>query len=76
MRKRHLLSAVSHNLGLVMRKLLGTGKVRQFAMLWSRLSTAVNALAGPLSRSQPSTAIRSHLFSIFRPTKTAQVLTA
>lgn len=75
-RKRHLLGAVSHNLGLVLRKLLGTGKVRQFAMLWSRLSTAVNALAGPLSQLQPSTAICSRLFSIFRPNTPAHVLTA
>jgi transposase len=75
-RKRHLLGAVSHNLGLVLRKLLGTGKVRQFAVLCSRLSTAVNVLAVPLSRLQPSTAICSHLFSIFRQDTPAQVLTA
>jgi hypothetical protein len=35
-RKAHLLRAVAHNLGLVLRKLLGSGKVRQFAALWSR----------------------------------------
>ena len=75
-RKRHLLGAVSHNLGLVLRKLLGTGKVRQFAMLWSRLSTAVNALAGPFSRLQPSTPICSRLFPFLRPNTPAHVLTA
>ncbi|MCA9075840.1 MAG: transposase [Planctomycetaceae bacterium] len=75
-RKRHLLSAVSHNLGLVLRKLLGTGKVRQFAMLCSRLSTAVNVLAGPHSRLQPSTTICSRQFSTFRPNTPTRILTA
>tara|TARA_R110002096_G_scaffold164387_1_gene332231 strand:- start:55 stop:1431 length:1377 start_codon:yes stop_codon:yes gene_type:complete len=32
-RKRHLMTATAHNLGLVLRKLLGTGKVRQFGSL-------------------------------------------
>ena len=35
-RKRHLMTATAHNLGLVLRKLLGSGKVRQFAALWLR----------------------------------------
>jgi len=36
-RKRHLMAAMAHNLGLVLRKLLGTGKVREFGSLcaWS-----------------------------------------
>jgi transposase len=34
-RKRHLLAAAAHNLGLVLRKLLGAGKPRAFAaLLW------------------------------------------
>ena len=36
-RKRHLLAAMAHNLGLVLRKLLGSGKVREFAALWARV---------------------------------------
>jgi transposase len=32
-RKRHLMAATAHNLGLVLRTLLGTGKVRQFGSL-------------------------------------------
>jgi hypothetical protein len=36
-RKRHLLAAAAHNLGLILRKLLGAGKPRAFADLWQLL---------------------------------------
>ncbi len=36
-RKRHLKTAMAHNLGLVLRKLLGTGKVRQFGSRCARV---------------------------------------
>jgi len=36
-RKRHLMTAMAHNLGLVLRKLLRTGKVRQFGSLCARV---------------------------------------
>ena len=75
-RKRHLMSAVAHNLGLVLRKLLGSGKVRQFAVLWSRGSTAINALAAPIRRLEHSTLICSRLVSTFRQNTPAHVLTA
>ncbi len=43
-RKRHLMAATAHNLGLVLRKLLGSGKVREFAALWARVSASVCVL--------------------------------
>jgi len=43
-RKRHLLAAMAHNLGLVLRKLLGSGKVREFAALWARVLVPVCVL--------------------------------
>lgn len=36
-RKRHWMTVMAHNLGLVLRKLLGTGKARAFAALCARL---------------------------------------
>jgi len=33
--KRYLLQAAAHNLGIVLRKLLGAGKPREFAALWA-----------------------------------------
>jgi transposase len=33
--KRYLLQAAAHNLGVVLRKLLGAGKPREFAALWA-----------------------------------------
>jgi transposase len=36
-RKRHLLVAAAHNLGLILRKMLGAGKPRAFAALWQLL---------------------------------------
>lgn len=42
-RKRHLLSAAAHNLGLILRKLLGTGKPRAFWDLWQLLRLFQNA---------------------------------
>ncbi len=49
-RKRHLMTAVAHNLGLVLRKLLGTGKVRAFAALAARMCAFLAALNGPTNR--------------------------
>lgn len=43
-RKRHLMAAMAHNLGLVLRKLLGSGKVREFAALWARIFASECAL--------------------------------
>jgi len=43
-RKRHLLAAMAHNLGLVLRKLLGSGKVREFAALGARVSAPLCVL--------------------------------
>jgi transposase len=43
-RKRHLMAAMAHNLGLVLRKLLGSGKVREFAALWARILASECAL--------------------------------
>jgi transposase len=42
-RKRHLLAAMAHNWGLVLRQLLGSGKVREFAALWAHVSASVCA---------------------------------
>lgn len=36
--KRYLLQAAAHNLAVVLRKLLGAGKPRQFAALWALLA--------------------------------------
>ncbi len=59
-RKRHLLSAVSHNLGLVLRKLLGTGKVRQFAGMWpQRLARILTNL--------PAMSLRWSLTDVLHP---------
>jgi transposase len=41
-RKRHLLAAAAHNLGLVLRKLLGAGKPRAWAALWRLLGLLQN----------------------------------
>ncbi len=43
-RKRHLMAAMAHNLGLVLRKLLGSGKVREFAALWAHVLASVCVL--------------------------------
>lgn len=43
-RKRHLMAAMAHNLGLVLRKLLGSGKVREFGALWARILASECAL--------------------------------
>lgn len=75
-RKAHLLRAVAHNLGLVLRKLLGSGKVRQFAALWSRISASVKAPAGPLRPWPHLTPICSRLVSTFRQNSPARALTA
>jgi len=42
-RKRHLVLAAAHNLGLILRKLLGAGKPRAFAALWQLLGVLQNA---------------------------------
>lgn len=42
-RKRHLLLAAAHNLGLILRKLLGAGKPRAFWALWQLLLWFQNA---------------------------------
>jgi transposase len=42
--KRYLLQAAAHNLGLVLRKLLGAGKPRAFAALWAFLVALIRAL--------------------------------
>jgi hypothetical protein len=49
-RKRHLMAAAAHNLGLVLRKLLGTGKVREFGSLVARILTRSTALIRPIAR--------------------------
>lgn len=49
-RKRHLMAAVAHNLGLVLRKLLGTGKVREFGALVARILTSSAAFMRPIAR--------------------------
>jgi transposase len=43
-RKRHLLLAAAHNLGLILRKLLGAGKPRAFWALWQLLRLFQNVL--------------------------------
>jgi len=42
-RKRHLLLAAAHNLGLILRKLLGAGKPRALSALWQLLRVLQNA---------------------------------
>jgi transposase len=42
--KRYLLQATAHNLGLVLRKLLGAGKPREFGALWALLAALIHAL--------------------------------
>jgi len=42
--KRYLLQAAAHNLGLVLRKLLGAGKPREFAALWAVWVVLLHAL--------------------------------
>lgn len=43
-RKRYLISAAAHNLGLILRKLLGSGKPREFGDLWRLWQLLQNAL--------------------------------
>lgn len=52
--KRYLLQAAAHNLGLVLRKLLGSGKPREFGAFWSFCVALFNAL---LSSRKPRTSI-------------------
>jgi len=42
-RKRHLIAAATHNLGLILRKLLGAGKPRAFSALWRLLGLLQDA---------------------------------
>lgn len=42
-RKRHLLLAAAHNLGLILRKLLGAGKPRALSALWQLVGLFQNA---------------------------------
>lgn len=41
--KRHLISTAAHNLGLILRKLLGSGKPREFGDLWRLWQLLQNA---------------------------------
>jgi len=75
-RKRHLMTATVHNLGLVLRKLLGSGKVRQFAAMLSRVSVAVNAPIGLIRTFRHFTPTCSRLVSPISQNSTAHFLTA
>ena len=48
--KRYLLQAAAHNLGLVLRKLLGAGKPREFAAWWGSALRLWGALVDLLRR--------------------------
>ena len=49
-RKRHLMAATAYNLGLVLRKLLGTGKVREFGSRCAGIFVQYCGVIGRLAR--------------------------
>ncbi len=55
--RRCLLQAAAHNLGVVLRKLLGMGKPREFAAAWAFLVALLDALLNSL---MPRALILSH----------------
>jgi hypothetical protein len=71
-RKRHLMAAVAYNLGLVLRKLLGTGKVRAFASLAARLFASTCALP---SRPHPKLVFSRALRNFLRKTTAMNLAT-
>lgn len=54
--KRYLLQAAAHNLGVVLRKLLGAGKPREFGALWALLVALLHA---PWTSTRPRKSILS-----------------
>ena len=66
--KRYLTAVMGHNLGLVMRKLFGTGKPREFAAVSAALAACVERLKALMKLSERSQTeiirLRPHLMSI------------
>jgi len=75
-RKRHLMAATAHNLGLVLRKLLGTGKVREFGALCARLFASECAIWGSLWAPQSQFANVGHRAAKSPTTSTGNILAA
>lgn len=65
-RKRYTLQAAAHNLGLILRKLLGTGKPREFA---ARSAAVCLAQIAILSKSRLPSRVLERWNSIFRPSR-------
>jgi hypothetical protein len=69
-RKRHLVTAAAHNLGLILRKLFGAGKPRAFHDLWQILESLYFA---PLTLSTILSSLRAIQLKR-RPTTVAMIL--
>ena len=75
-RKRHLMTVTAHNLGLVLRKLLGTGKVREFGALCARLFASGCALRRRLRCLIPISAPPKRQAALFHKKSTRPPLAA